>query len=80
VLFQARRARPANIYFSLGLTLVFGIGAAAASDGRRAILCALFAGWGFVTILNFERRAFAELLASKDAEIRRLDDRLRANP
>ena len=39
---------------------------------RTGLRYASFIGWMIITLLYFERRAFAQLLAMRDAEIEKL--------
>ena len=72
--FVASKARPAHFYVALAATIVFAIWTIPGSQERREIHLLLFGGFGVMAMLAFERCAFAELLALRDAEIRRLQD------
>ena len=62
-------------YFAFTAAVGFGVWAwTASSESYWGAPFGFFMFWIAATVLYFERRAFAELLAMKDAEIRRLQD------
>ena len=72
-LFVARRSRaPWHTYVNLLAVVIFGVWTVAAPGDRWAIPFACFMAWMVITLLYFERRAFAELLAMRGAEIEKL--------